>query len=85
MRTLASHSAVLVVGVILATAAGAVAHPAKQSSLTTRLKRLEIRHNLLQSDYQAFCNTLKHANMNEIKDLQTRGMFIRLANTCWNP
>jgi hypothetical protein len=85
MRSLASHAAVLVVGVILATAAGAVAHPAKQASLATRLKRLEFRHNLLQSDYQTFCNTLKHADTNEIQDLQVRGMFIRLANTCWNP
>jgi hypothetical protein len=85
MRALASHSAVLVVGVMLATAAGAVAHPAKQASPANRLKRLEFRHNVLQSDYQTFCNTLKHADTNEIQDLQVRGIFIRLANTCWNP
>jgi len=85
MRPLASHLAVFLVGVILATAAGALAHPAKQASLATRLKRLEFRHNLLQSRYQTFCNTLKHANTDEIQDLHVRDMFIRLAETCWAP
>jgi hypothetical protein len=85
MRTLASHVAVFVIGVILATAAGAVAHPAKQASLTSRVKRLEFRHDILQSRYQTFCNTLKHSNMNEIQALQVRQIFIRLANTCWRP
>jgi len=59
MRTLASHLAVFVIGVILATAAGAMAHPPKQAGLATRLKRLEFRHNVLQSRYQTFCNTLR--------------------------
>jgi hypothetical protein len=85
MRSPASHLAVLLVGVILATAAGAVAHPPKQPSLATRLNRLEFRHDLLQANYQTFCNTLKHANTDEIQDLQVRDMFIRLANTCWSP
>jgi hypothetical protein len=85
MRILASHVAVFVIGVILATAAGAVAHPAKPASLATRLKLLEVRHDVLQANYQAFCNTLKHANTDDIQDLQVRDMFIRLANTCWSP
>jgi hypothetical protein len=85
MRTLASHLAVFVIGVILATAAGAMADPPKQAGLETRLKRLEFRHNLLQSRYQTFCNTLRFANMNKIKDLPVRDLFIRLDNTCWRP
>ncbi len=85
MRTLASHLAVFVIGVILATAAGAMAQPPKQAGLATRLKRLEFRHNLLQSRYQTFCNTLRFANMNKIQDLQVRDLFIRLDNTCWRP
>lgn len=85
MRTLASHLAVFVIGVILATAAGAMAHPPKQTGLATRLKRLEFRHNLLESRYQTFCNTLRFANMNKIQDLQVRDLFIRLDDTCWRP
>jgi hypothetical protein len=83
MRTLASHMAVFVIGAVLATAAGATAHPPKQSSLATRLTRLEVRHDLLQSNYQTFCNTLKHTSVNKIQDLQVRDMFIHLATTCW--
>ena len=85
MRILASHLAMLLIGVILATAAGAVAHPPKPTSLATRVKRLEVRHDILQSRYQTFCNTLKHANTDEIQDLRVRDMFIHLANTCWSP
>jgi hypothetical protein len=85
MRTLASHLAVFVIGVILATAAGAMAQPPKQEGLATRLKRLEFRHNVLQSRYQTFCNTLRSANLNKIQDLPVRDLFIRLDNTCWRP
>jgi hypothetical protein len=85
MRILASHVAMLLVGVILATAAGAVAHPPKPASLATRVKRLEVRHDILQSRYQTFCNTLKHTEMDEIQDLQVRDLFIHLAATCWIP
>jgi hypothetical protein len=85
MRTLASHLAVFVIGVILATAAGAMAHPPKQAGLATKLKRLEFRHNLLESRYQTFCNTLRFANMNKIQDLPVRDLFIQLDNTCWRP
>jgi hypothetical protein len=85
MRTLASHLAVFVIGVILATAAGAVAHPTKQPSLATRLKRLEVRHDALQANYQTFCNTLKFANMGEIQDVHVRDLFTRLTDACWTP
>jgi autonomous glycyl radical cofactor GrcA len=85
MRTLASHLAVFLIGVILATAAGAVAHPTKQPSLTTRLKRLEVRHDALQANYQTFCNTLKFANMDEIQDVNVRDLFTRLTDACWTP
>jgi hypothetical protein len=85
MRTLASHLAVFVIGVILATAAGAMAQPPKQEGLATRLKRLEFRHNVLQSRYQTFWNTLRSANLNKIQDLPVRDLFIRLDNTCWKP
>ena len=85
MRTLASHLAVFVIGVILATAAGAMAQPPKQEGLATRLTRLEFRHNVLQSRYQTFCNTLRSANLNKIQDLPVRDLFIRLDNTCWKP
>jgi hypothetical protein len=85
MRTLASHLAVLVIGVILATATGATAHPTKLASLATRLKRLELRHDVLQANYQTFCNTLKFANMDEIQDVQIRDLFTRLTDACWTP
>ena len=85
MRILASHLAVLLVGVILATATGAVAHPPKPGRLATRVKRLEVRHDILQSRYQTFCNTLKHTEMDEIQDLRVRDLFIHLAATCWSP
>jgi hypothetical protein len=82
MRTAATHVAMLMIGVILATAAGAMAHPAKQASLATRLQRLEFRHNLLQRRYQGVCDTLKFTNMSDVQDLQVRGMFIRLKAIC---
>lgn len=85
MRSLASHVVVFVIAVILATAAGAVAHPPKPAILVTKVKRLEVRHDILQSRYQTFCNTLKHTEMDEIQDLQVRELFLRLANTCWSP
>ena len=85
MRTLASHVAVFVIGVILATSAGAVAHPPKPRTLAIKLRQLEVRHDVLQASYQSFCNTLKHTNTDDIQDVQVRDMFIRLANTCWIP
>ena len=51
----------------------------------TRVKRLEVRHDILQSRYQTFCNTLKYTEMGEIQDVQVRELFLRLANTCWSP
>jgi hypothetical protein len=85
MRTLSSHLVVLFIGVILATAAGAKAHSTSQPSLTKRLTRLELRHNVLQANYQTFCNTLRFANLDEIQDLQIRDLFRRLTEACWNP
>jgi hypothetical protein len=85
MRSLASHVAVFMIAVILATAAGAVAQPPRQPSLMSRVKRLEVRHDILQSRYQTFCNTLKYTEMGEIQDVQVRELFLRLANTCWSP
>jgi hypothetical protein len=82
MRSVASHVAMLLVGVILATAAGATAHPAKQTDLASRLARLEFRHNLLQRRYQGVCDTLKFTRHTDIQDLQVRGMFIQLAAIC---
>jgi hypothetical protein len=72
----------VMIGVILATAAGAMAHPAKQASLATRLQRLEFRRNLPQSRYQGVLDTLKFTNMSSVQDIQVRGMFIRLAAIC---
>ena len=83
LRALASHVTVLLIGVVLATAAGALARPSKQPSLATRLSRLEDRHNVLQSNYQTFCNTLKFTDKNGIQDVQAREMFVRLAEVCW--
>ena len=83
MRAFSSHLMVFLIGVILATAAGAAAHPAEQPSLTTRVKRLEIRQDLLQSRYQTFCNTLKH-NTLKFQDSQVRSMFMRMSATCWS-
>jgi hypothetical protein len=85
MRTLASHLTVFLVAVILATAAGAMAQSPKPASLASRIKRLELRHDLLQSRYQTFCNTLKRANTKEIDDPPVRRLFNRLAETCWGP
>ena len=83
LRTLASHVTVLLIGVTLATAAGALARPSKQPNLAARLSRLEDRHNVLQSSYQTFCNTLKFMDKDGIQDLQAREMFDSLANVCW--
>jgi predicted trehalose synthase len=97
LRALASHVTVLLIGVILATAAGALARPSKQPSLAARVSRLEARvsrlearvsrledrHNVLQSSYQTFCNTLKFTDKDGIQDVQAREMFVRLAETCW--
>jgi hypothetical protein len=62
-----------------------VAHPPKPASLVTKIKRLEVRHDILQSGYQTFCNTLKHTEMDEVQDVQVRELFLRLANACWIP
>jgi hypothetical protein len=90
LRALASHVTVLLIGVILATAAGALARPSKQPSLAARVSRLEARvsrledrHNVLQSSYQTFCNTLKFTDKDGIQDVQAREMFVRLADACW--
>ena len=84
LRTLASHVTLFLLGVILATAAGALALPSKQPSLAVRLSRLEDRHNVLQSSYQTFCNTLKFADKDKIQDVQVRQLFVSLADVCWN-
>lgn len=83
LRALASHVTVLLIGVILATAAGALARPSKQPSLETRLSRLEVRHNVLQSNYQTFCNTLKFTDKDGIQDVKARELFVSLAEVCW--
>ena len=83
LRALASHVSVLLIGVILAATAGAVAGPAKQPNLAVRLTRLEARFNVLQSNYQTFCNTLKFADKTAIQDVQVRDLFVDLSNVCW--
>jgi hypothetical protein len=83
LRGLTSHVTVLLIGVILATAAGALARPSKQPSLAARLSRLEDRHNVLQSSYQTFCNALKFTDKSGIQDVQAREMFVSLADVCW--
>ena len=83
LRALASHVTLLLIGVILAAAAGALARPTKQPSLAARLSRLEDRHNVLQSNYQTFCNTLKFTDKDGIQDVQAREMFVRLSDVCW--
>ena len=83
LRAIASHVAVFVIGVVLATAAGALARPPKQPSLETRLSRLEDRHNFLQSNYQTLCNTLKVADKARIQDEQVRELFVRMSDACW--
>ena len=75
MHRVASHVAAFLVGVVLASAAGAMAHPAKETTIATRLHRLEAR-------YKGLCDTLKYTPHSDIQDLQVRGMFIRLATIC---
>jgi hypothetical protein len=84
MRTLSSHLVVFFIGVILATAAGAKAHGTSQPSLAKRLARLELRHDVLQANYQTFCNTLRFATLDEIQDVQVRDLFRRLTEVCWS-
>jgi hypothetical protein len=83
LRAIASHVTVLLIGVTLATAAGAPARPPKQPTLETRLNRLEARHDFLQSNYQTLCNTLKLADKTGIQDEQTRDLFVRMSDACW--
>ena len=83
LRALASHVSVLLIGVILAATAGAVAGPAKQPSPAIRLNRLEARLNVLQSNYQTFCNTLKLADKGTIEDVHVRDLFVDLSDVCW--
>ena len=83
LRAIASHVTVFLIGVTLATAAGALARPPKQPSLETRLSRLEARHDFLQSNYQTLCNTLKFADKTAIQDEQVRDLFVRMSDACW--
>lgn len=83
MRTLSSHLVVFFIAVVLATAAGAQAHSTSKPSLAKRLTRLELRHDVLQANYQTFCNTLRFANLDEIQDAQVRDLFKRLTEVCW--
>ena len=84
MRTLSSHLVVFFIGVILATAAGAQAHSTSKPSLAKRLTRLEFRHDVLQANYQTFCNTLRFATLDEIQDAQVRDLFSHLTAACWS-
>jgi hypothetical protein len=85
LRAIASHVTVFLIGVILATAAGALARPPKKPSLETRLSRLESRHDFLQSNYQTLCNTLRFADKTGIQDEQARDLFVRMSDACWLP
>jgi hypothetical protein len=85
LRAIASHVTVFLIGVILATAAGALARPPKKPSLEARLSRLESRHDSLQSNYQTLCNTLRFADKTGIQDEQARDLFVRMSDACWLP